>query len=99
MKIRRIGTITLGISLVAFGCLFLLRLFGLAISYEFILKLWPVIFIFLGCEILYFHFRSRDAVFKYDFGSFFILAMMTAFAMSMACMEIAMKYADWHMRL
>lgn len=99
MRTRRVGTITLGLSLVTFGCLFLLRLFDIAISYEFIMQLWPVIFIFLGCEILFSHFKGLKEQFKYDFGAIAILAMLTVFSIGMACIEMAMKYSDYYMRL
>lgn len=97
MRTRRVGTLTLGLSLVTFGCIFLLHIFNAAISYDLILRLWPVIFIFLGIEILVSHFTEKDNQFKYDIGAFFILAMLTFFAMGMACIEMAMEYAYYHM--
>lgn len=99
MRVRRVGTITLGLSLLSFGCLFLLKLFGIAISYEFIMQLWPVIFIFLGCEILFSHLKGSQEQFKYDFGAIVILAMLTIFSIGMACIEMTMKYADYYVRL
>lgn len=92
MKIRRVGTFTLGLSLLFFGCLFLLHIFNAAVSYELILKLWPIILIFLGVEVLTAHFTLKNTQFKYDFGSFFILAALTFFTMGMACAETAMEY-------
>lgn len=99
MKIRRVGTITLGTSLVFFGCILLLRLFNVTVSYELILKLWPFIFIFLGIEILVSHFSNREVQFKYDVGAILILAMLTAFAIGMAFMEAFIDYANWHIQI
>lgn len=48
LKGRRIGTFTAGISLVAFGVLFLVHIFNPALNYRFIFTLWPVILILLG---------------------------------------------------
>ena len=53
MRQRRIGTITLGISLVVFGILFLIHIFGGVLNYMLIFHLWPLILIVLGGEILY----------------------------------------------
>lgn len=52
MRQRRIGTITLGISLVVFGILFLIHIFGGVLNYMLIFHLWPLILIVLGGEIL-----------------------------------------------
>ncbi|MDF2844988.1 MAG: hypothetical protein K0R00_3414 [Herbinix sp.] len=51
-KTHRVGTITLGGMLITFGTLFLLRIFVTTISYHIIFKLWPIIFILLGIEVL-----------------------------------------------
>ena len=40
MRQRRIGTITLGISLVVFGILFLIHIFGGVLNYMLIFHLW-----------------------------------------------------------
>ena len=48
MRQRRIGTITLGISLVVFGILFLIHIFGGVLNYMLIFHLWPLILIVLG---------------------------------------------------
>lgn len=56
MRQRRIGTITLGISLVVFGILFLIHIFGGVLNYMLIFHLWPLILIVLGGEILYYSF-------------------------------------------
>ena len=54
MRQRRIGTITLGVSLVLFGILFMIRIFGGVLNYTLIFHLWPLILVALGMEILYY---------------------------------------------
>ena len=60
MRQRRIGTITLGISLVVFGILFLIHIFGGVLNYMLIFHLWPLILIVLGGEILYYSFFAPE---------------------------------------
>ena len=52
MKSRKIGVLTLGVSLVAFGLLFLLRVFVPSLDYITVLRFWPMILILLGGEVL-----------------------------------------------
>lgn len=52
MKERKIGILTLGVSLVIFGILFLLRMFLPALDYLMVLKFWPIVLILLGAEVL-----------------------------------------------
>jgi len=49
---HRVGTITLGVTMVSIGILYLIQIFWGGIEYAWICKLWPVIFILLGVEIL-----------------------------------------------
>ena len=52
MKSRKIGVLTLGVSLVAFGVLYLLRAFVPGWNYLTVLKFWPFVLILLGVEVL-----------------------------------------------
>ncbi len=94
MKSRRIGTLTLGATLVVFGLLFMIHIFSIAISYEFIMKLWPIIFIFLGTEVLVSYFQDKEGKITYDGGAIFIMIMLTTFAIGMACVEWCFNYAQ-----
>lgn len=93
MKTRRVGTFTLGATLVVFGLLFISHIFMLTISYEFIMKLWPIIFIFLGIEVLISYFRDKDGKITYDGGAIFIMILLTCFAVGMGCIECFFHYA------
>lgn len=96
MKTHRIGTLTLGIMLVTFGLLFLMRIFFPQISYEIIFKLWPVIFIFLGSEILYATTRQKEGKLIYDKTAFALIIILSFFAMGMAVAELCINYSYAH---
>jgi hypothetical protein len=52
MRSRKIGVLTLGVALVAFGVLFLLRVFVPWWDYMYVLRFWPLVLILLGGEVL-----------------------------------------------
>jgi len=52
MKSRKIGVLTLGVSLTAFGTLYLLRVFLPGWDYLTVLRFWPFVLILLGVEVL-----------------------------------------------
>lgn len=98
MRTRRVGTLTLGIMLITSGVLFLLRSFTSNLSYEFIFKLWPIIFILLGLEILYANYNSnKDKKLLYDKTAFFLIIILTLFAISMAIVELVIDYASMNL--
>lgn len=98
MRTRRIGSITLGASCIVFGILFLLRTFLSVISYEIILKLWPLILIVLGIEVLYSYFSTKEEVVKYDIWAVLIVVMIAVFAMGMGGMEFLFEHAHTCMK-
>lgn len=87
---HRVGTLTLGISLIVFGGLFLLRAFLPAIDYRFILHLWPVILIFLGIEVMLSFFLQKEEKIKYDLGAILITGALSLFAMAMGAAEFVL---------
>lgn len=91
---HRVGTITLGGMLVTFGILFLLRIFLADLSYEFIFKLWPIIFIFLGVEILFANIRQKVEKLIYDKTAIALIIILSFFAMGMAITEVCIGYAN-----
>lgn len=95
-KVHRVGTITLGGMLIAFGVLFLLRIFLQTLSYDIIFQLWPIIFIFLGLEILIANFRQKEERLVYDKTAFALIIILSFFAMGMAITELCIKYAGAH---
>ncbi len=93
MHTRRVGTFTLGATLIVFGILFVLRIFAINISYEFIMQLWPLIFIFMGVEVLISYFANKNGQLLYDKGALFIMFLLTCFAIGMGCIEWLFHYS------
>lgn len=94
-KTHRVGTFTLGGLLITFGVLFLLRLFLVDISYEIIFRLWPVIFIFLGIEILVANFRQKGEALIYDKTAFALIIILSFFAMGMGMVDFIMSHVNY----
>ncbi len=100
MKQHKIGTVTLGCMLIIFGILFLARILFPELSYEIIFKLWPVIFISLGGEILITNFsRKEQDNLVYDKVAFALIILLTFFAMGLAIADVSLDYALRHAEL
>lgn len=93
-QVRRVGSVTFGITLICYGILFLIRIFVPALPYHFIFQCWPVVFILLGIEILVENHKCRTEAQKiiYDFAAIFMMAAMLLFAMIMAVIDYTMRY-------
>lgn len=91
-RVHRVGTITFGLVLVLFGCLFLMRLFLPQIDYQFIFRLWPCTLICLGIEVLMAS-ADKEAVFTYDKTAVMLMVILVIFAMGMAGMDFIMEHA------
>lgn len=87
MRERRVGTFTLGIVLVLFGVLYLVHMFFAGLKYYFIFQLWPVIFIILGGEILFYALQRENVKYKYDFAAIVVIMILIIFTMCMAMMD------------
>lgn len=100
-KTHRIGTMTCGILLVLFGILFLLNIFVPQLNYQLTFKLWPVIFIFLGLEVLAGNYKaSRTEAaneggiqFIYDKAAIFLMICLSFFAMLMASVDYFIQFS------
>ena len=91
---HRVGTFTLGGMLISFGIIFLLRIFISTISYGIIFKLWPIIFIFLGFEILVANFNQKEDKLVYDKTAFALIIILSFFAMGMSMVEFIMEQVN-----
>lgn len=80
MKTKRVGLFSMGISLIAFGVIILLSQFNLINGAEISIKLFPVILIVLGIEIIYCNHKNEVAVDKskiqVDFFSVFYITIL-----------------------
>lgn len=92
MRQRRIGTVTLGISLVLFGILFMIHIFGGVLNYMLIFHFWPLILIVLGGEILYYSCLAPEKAGTYDFAAIVILIMIVFFSMCMAGVDMVFSH-------
>lgn len=95
-RTHRVGTITLGGMLMSFGLLFLLRIFFDTLSYNIIFQLWPIIFIFLGLEILIANFRQKETTLIYDKTAFALIIILSFFAMGMSIVEFIISHIDYY---
>lgn len=85
MRSRRVGTLTLGLTLILVGTLFFLHLFQPAvISYSFIFRLWPAILILLGLEVLAAYLINKQERLIYDGWAVFLIILLMALAAVMA---------------
>ncbi len=95
MRTRRVGSITCGSILIIFGILFMIHMFYPALTLGFIMKLWPVILIALGAEMIIANLRNSGEeaqILKYDKGAILITFLLTCFAMTMGVVEYCMEY-------
>ncbi len=90
VRIHRVGTITTGLSFIAFGLMFILHLFMNAVSYDLIFKLWPMILIGLGVEVLISNFKTDSIV--YDKAAILLMFILALFAMCMAGADMMFQY-------
>ena len=90
VRVHRVGSITTGISLIALGIAVLLHLIFDLISYEWIFRMWPLILIGLGIELLLSNFSKEKII--YDKAAIFLMFLASFFAIAMAGMDMFMEY-------
>lgn len=78
MRNRRVGTVSMGVLLVALGILLLFAQFDSKTVFELLTKWWPLIFLILGAEILIYTFFAKEEhpKIKYDVFSIFIVIVI-----------------------
>lgn len=91
-RVHRVGTMTLGVGLIIFGGLFLLKIFFPVIDFLMIYRLWPSILILLGIEVLL---SCRKSNIIYDKWGIVILVCLVSFALIMGWMDSA--YVNYFM--
>ena len=90
IRTHRLGAVTTGLSMIAFGILFAVRLITGFPDYEVIFKLWPCMIIGLGIELLISNCQTERIV--YDKGAIFLMIMTSLFAMCMAGADLFFQY-------
>lgn len=99
IKAHRIGTFTFGISLIGFGILFLINTVFHILGYGIILKVWPVVFILLGIEILLANMKQDGEVVIYDKAAVAMIAVLLVFAMVIGFISQVVSYGMMHMNV
>ena len=96
-RTHRVGAVTSGLCMVAFGILLLLHtLFGL-LDYGLILSFWPVVLISLGIELLLSTLAKSRLV--YDKAAIVLLFIMTLFVLTLAAVDVCMEMSELYWKL
>ncbi|MBQ6588384.1 MAG: hypothetical protein IJI01_06890 [Butyrivibrio sp.] len=90
IRVHRVGSITTGLGMIAIGVAFLLHLFLGIVSYELIFRLWPLMIIGLGIELLISNFMTDKIV--YDKAAIFLMIVIVFFAMGMAGADMCFEH-------
>jgi len=90
VRVHRVGSITAGASMVLWGVLFILYELRVIAELNIVLKLWPLILVGLGTEILWYNAKEDNLI--YDKGAVLMMAIMSAFSMLMAMADRFMTY-------
>lgn len=93
MRTHRVGTVTLGVSMIGLGILYIIGYFTQLSACRLIFRAWPAIFILLGIEILWSNARTKKVQFVYDTTSIILIVILTAFAMFLALIGLAFEYS------
>lgn len=91
-KSRRVGTLTMGVSLIGAGILFAAHLIIPAVTYYYIFRLWPVILILLGIEVLIANVKNKEEKISYDGWAIFIMVLVMCLAATMAGCQILLDH-------
>lgn len=94
IRTRRVGSVTFGLTLICFGVMFLLHIVIPAFGYYIIFRLWPIVFVLLGVEILVENHKSNHDGYRfvYDFPAVLMLVLLLLFAMILAAVDYAMMH-------
>lgn len=91
IKIKRVGNISMGIVLISFGVILFLSQFDGFSALNMISKIWPLILILLGLEILWCRYASKDdnTAIKYDLFSIFTVLVILSVNIGIYAIEEA----------
>lgn len=92
MRGRRVGTLTLGISLIGAGILFLVWILAPStVNIWFCLQFWPVILILLGGEVLCGYIFAKEEKIRYDGWGIVLICCLL-----MGCFTVASIWSAGH---
>lgn len=90
---RRVGTISLGLSLILIGSLVIYALFNPNFSPLTVAKFAPFLLIVIGLEIILSSLFHREGRVKYDFLSVFICAILIITSLAASVIPVAFRYS------
>lgn len=99
MRTHKVGTITLGLTLVICGIVFLLQMLIPGMTFWLVCRFWPLIFIILGVEILISNWRDKEGTFIYDKGSILLTFIVIGFAMILGLISQIVMYAGQNIQV
>ena len=85
VQTRRVGTLTMGVALIAAGILITAAVVMPGLNLSFIAKCSPLLLVLLGCEVLWFSVRSKDERIRYD-----LLSMVVCVVVIFSCFLISL---------
>ena len=99
MREWRVGTFTMGFALIALGVFLLLDLFGAFNGGYWAMRLWPVVIIFLGVEVVLYAMlatkKPENLKIKYDFVSMFLVVLLGMASLGLwGFNEVLDRYAE-----
>lgn len=96
-KVRKVGTVTVGISLVGVGVMTMAGMFGVTNNLEFAVKIIPIILVMFGIEVLVRYFMNKDGDLKYDVFGGFICCILMFWSLGMTVLFYMSNY--WYLNL
>lgn len=90
-RVRRVGTFTMGVTMILVGLLIVCSLFGWGIPLEWVFRFSPLILVALGVEVLVGAF-SKGTKLKYDFLSIVVCGLLTLAALAFSAAPLALEY-------
>lgn len=90
-RVRRVGTFTMGVTMILVGLLIVCSLFGWGIPLEWVFRFSPLILVALGVEVLVGAF-SKGAKLKYDFLSIVVCGLLTLAALAFSAVPFVLQY-------
>ena len=90
-RVRRVGTFTMGVTMILVGLLIVCSLFDWGIPLEWVFRFSPLILVALGVEVLVGAF-SKGAKLKYDFLSIFVCGLLTLAALAFSAVPFVLQY-------
>lgn len=91
-RIRRIGSVTMGVSLICTGIISMMCLINPDFDVMRITKFFPVMLVLLGVEFLSANFAREQEHIKYDFFSIFMCFMLICAVLTMTAGLMVIQY-------